>query len=208
MRKIARFLLVAALFALLFTGNSFAKVGLGFYLEAESGSGELEYDDASWDFDVDAKLFGGGFVLDTGIADQRVFNYRLNLGLTALDIEDDFGTTAELRGVTIDNTFGWSIVRNPKFRLWLGPQIRLGIYTGDVEDVEDIDGVTFAMGPVLGANFNVSDRVALAVTGGIRFKGFAGQSEYDDPYGSYSDDLTGTTTSGFINFGVLFGLGR
>ena len=108
--------------------------GFGAFVEGISGSGDVEID---WDnsgnqppFDNDFSGGHFGFILDTNLARDSVFNYRLNVGLGALDAEDDFGTALELGGVTVDNTFGFGVVRSKSFRLWIGPQIRIGVYTG------------------------------------------------------------------------------
>ena len=65
-------------------------------------------------------------MFDTAVAQDKFFNYQLNLGY------DEFtnklpGSSRDLKlgGLMISNSFGFGIVRTDGFRLWMGPEIRL-----------------------------------------------------------------------------------
>ena len=183
-------------------------LGLGPYVELGSGSGDWEVVDDSYDSStsVDISSAGFGFVLDTSPRDSKVFNYRLNVGFERHDVEFPSGATIELDGLSVDNTFGFSVVRNRNVRFWIGPQIRLAYYTGDRGNV-DYSIAAFGIGPVLGVYFAMGPAATISLSGGIRILGYAGEEEYLY-YNSYEDntsDITFTGGMGFFNVSVLFG---
>src|SRR3990172_4108746 len=187
-------------------------IGLGPYIESGSGSGNWETmtDDFDYSTSVDTSSFGFGFVLDTSPRDSKVFNYRLNIGYEKHDIELPVGGTIELNGLSIDNTFGFSIVRKKNVRFWLGPQISLAYYTGRHDNV-DYSLAAFGIGPVLGVNFPMGPVATISLSGGFRLMGYAGTRDYDY-YNYYDDDSYDNNTDftvsggmGFFNVSVLFG---
>ena len=111
-------------------GRAFA-LGLGFYGTVQGGSGSWELENQSgftfYDDDGDTERFGIGFTLDTAVARNKLFNYRLNIGPERFDIDFDNsgGATAELYGLAADNTFGFGVMRTEKVRLWAGPRVRI-----------------------------------------------------------------------------------
>ena len=183
-------------------------VGLGPYIELGSGSGDLDDDYST--YNVDTSSAGFGFVLDTSPRDSKVFNYRLNVGYEKHDIEFPAGGTIELDGLSIDNTFGFSVVRKKNVRFWLGPQISLAYYTGRHDNV-DYSLAAFGIGPVLGVNFPMGPVATISLSGGFRLMGYAGTRDYDY-YNYYDDDSYDNNTDftvsggmGFFNVSVLFG---
>lgn len=176
-------------------------VGLGFYLEGGGGSGEHTINPdlgPNFDEDVDVRHGGVGFMLDTDVLNKGVFNYRLNVGFEGMTIEPDTGgNDLDLGGIVIMNDFGFAIVRNKKLRFWGGPEIKLGIYSGEDNANQDIDLVTFGVGPVLGLNIRLSSSVFLALKGGVLITAYGGQAE------TY-DIEEGRATVGFFNVGLLF----
>ena len=147
-------------------------VGLGPYIELGSGGGDLDDDYST--YNVDTSSTGFGFVLDTSHRDSKVFNYRLNVGYEKHDIEFPAGGTIELDGLSIDNTFGFSVVRKKNVRFWLGPQISLAYYTGRHDNV-DYSLAAFGIGPVLGVNFPMGPVATISLSGGFRLMGMQEQ---------------------------------
>lgn len=197
----------------LFAASSARAVGLGFYGEVGGGNSEWELDFDSGgeeDFDADTSHAGFGFVLDTAVSTDRVFNYRLNVGYDRFANElEDGGDDVDFDGLVIDNTFGFGIVRTPEVRLWIGPQIRFAAYSGSPDGAEDLDITlgAFGLGPVLGLNLNVGPVATLAFELGIRWIGYAGEGEWDD--GS-NDDFDVSISEGmlFLNAAMLFRTGE
>jgi hypothetical protein len=185
-------------------------VGLGFYVERGSGSSDWEeeddYDNTN-DFDTDDKRAGFGFVLDTNVAQDRLFNYRLQIGYEKRDTEiKNSIDSADLKGFVMSHDFGFGVLRTRNVRLWLGPELRLAYYTGSpkINDDLDISIFEYGIGPVVGANFNIGSTVTLAVKTGYLFQGFVGigEDDFDDEY-----TYTGTSRNFYVNFAIIFRIG-
>jgi hypothetical protein len=163
--------------------------GYGFYIEGAGGSGEQEVDEwfsigETEPYDVDFTGSDLGFVLDTSVAKDKLFNYRLNVGLSSFDIEESGESDysgLERFGLSIDSTFGFGVFRIKPLRLWIGPQIRVGFYGGETDEFAlDVYAVTFGVAPVLGANVNLGRVVSLSLSTGYRIQGYAGEIDTPD----------------------------
>ncbi len=134
--------------------------------------------------------YGGGFVLDTNLASDVLFNYRLELGFGNLHSsytaeETDYATQLYLqqrtgtyipvyRTVTKwENSlllstvhyFGFGVLRTQYVRLWLGPQISFGGM------LTNLTGVYLGMGFAVGLNVNIGKVFTISMTGSGRFLG-------------------------------------
>lgn len=215
MKKLVFGLVVLSFISSLWCSNALA-VGFGVFVDLSSGSGDAEWDTDTVSWDVDTSAAAIGFVLDTAPTNERTFNYRLNAGLAGQDLEDDDGTTVESVGIYAENIFGFALVKNERVRWWLGPLVRVGIYSGETDTFifngdsiqTDIDYAEFGIGAVTGLNFNINDKVVLSPSIGFRHCGFAGTGTTNEVIGgtrfSTEEDISGTTTSVFANFAVLF----
>ena len=209
MSMYTRLLLIVALLTIA-QGNAFA-LGLGFY-------GTLQAGEADWDFENitgpdtsydggDMTRLGFGFVLDTAVLKDKLFNYRLNVGFERFDA--DLGSTpitAELVGIAADSSFGFGVLRTEDIRLWVGPRVRVAAYGGDFNNDSSIDIalIEFGVGGVFGANFKVGPTVVLGVETGFMFSGYSGERENAF---SADTDFDGDSASLFLNGVVLFRLG-
>lgn len=185
-------------------------IGFGAHLRLESGSGKWTFDDdvtPEFDQDADFSRFAVGFVLDTAPAEEKLFNYRLQISGVKLNSELDppFQTEFDFSGLTFTNSFGFKLYRSEKVRLWLGPQVRAGFHVGELEGTLANDAVAFefGVGGVFGANFHVSDQFTVGLEAGHRWIGYAGLIEWDD--GSETD-ITGGESSAFGAVVFLFRL--
>lgn len=206
------------------TGDSSA-LGLGIYGGSLFGTADWKTDTfgivdpngtSTFDIDADGDLdgFRAGIVLDTAPKQHKIFNYRLNLGASKFDADwenieldgtsTNLTATAEMTGGSMDHTFGFGVVRTDMVRLWLGPSIRLGYYTGELEDELDIKMLEFGVAPVVGLNLNFGSLVTIGGTVGYLFSGFAGI--IDDQTGD-DVDLTGTASTAFVNGVLMFRMG-
>jgi hypothetical protein len=180
-------------------------LGLGGYINFSSGTSTWTADDGNseWDIDSDRKITDLGFVLDTAVARDTLFNYRLQLGYENWEDDNAAGEKLDLTGFVMTHDFGFGVLRTPNVRLWLGPEVKLAFVTGSPDGSPDFDVslFDFGIGPVIGANFNIGSTVTLAVKTGYLFEGFAGvgrQSSFDDI------TYTGRASEIFINFAILF----
>ena len=180
--------------------------GLGaFYNFYGSGESDLEIDfDDPFDFEkeFDGDYSGFGFVLDTSVARDRVFNYRLNFGYKQVDFEyKDFDV--DMSGISIENTFGFGVFRNKALRVWLGPQINLNYLTGDDNWGDDYWTVGLGLGIVAGINIHAGPVVSICFDLGWRHNMNWGDYErYDDDY-----NLTIDGNEIFTTISILFRMG-
>lgn len=153
---------------------------------------------------------GYGIVLDTRVARNALFSYRLNVGyangtLTHVDYPD---TKADgWIFCVLDNSFGFGVVKTSFLRLWVGPQVRYALLT--VSDTNEDSTITlnlFGLGlaPVIGANFNIGRLYTVGLDLGYRFSFYGGIVEDDNPDDPFTLPFTMTEQMFFINLSVLF----
>lgn len=203
-------LLCAVLFCGFQVSNSWA-IGLGLYANTGSGSAHWESED-QWgytnDWDKDTEHDGFGFVLDTAVARDRVFNYRLSFGQENWDHKPGDGrTTAELDGYVIENDFGFGVLRQPlggsgSLRLWVGPELRISYSQGESNLNRDwkFDLWCVSLGPVVGLNLNFGPVFTLGIKTGYLSGFFFGEGGYS----SYWENYTGTESHYFLSLAIIF----
>lgn len=206
MKKILSFQILIAFFVTLFFVSSASALGLGFYGSLGSGSGDLEVDPEAgtdYEFDTDNEHRSFGFVLDTAVAKDKVFNYRLQVGLDKWEEENsDTGDKFEIDGFVVENDFGFGVVRRESFRLWLGPTLRIeygeGIYNDNTDEEAAFFGI--GVGPVIGVNFNFGRIFTLGLKSGYLFEGYGGAGK--DLF--EGDRYTISSRQIFINAAIIF----
>ncbi|MDA3894873.1 MAG: hypothetical protein PF482_01860 [Desulfobacteraceae bacterium] len=195
---------------LIWGASSASALGLGSYYERGWGDGEIDYDyyyddddNDNIDIDTDHRTRAIGFVLDTNVAKDSLFNYRLNIAFDKIEIDglrpdSDY----EADGFKMDHTFGFGVLRNEYVRLWVGPQINLSYYNEDNHyrpfnfDDDDLNMFGFGVGPAMGVNINVGPVVTFTITQGYKFTWLFGEN--------FNDDFYGHESQYYINFGMLF----
>ncbi|MBN2041124.1 MAG: hypothetical protein JW864_13860 [Spirochaetes bacterium] len=197
---------------LFYTANAYA-FGIGAYFTASTGSYEWEYNiDEQEDPIIDSGVRkpGFGFMLDTNLARDQIYNYRLQVGYSKITIDNDHNAY-DLNGKEyhIYNTFGFGIIREKFGRLWFGPQIGAGYIDGEYDMPSSLEyegnyfwTLYFSTGFVAGFNYNLGDFFTLAVDGGIRV--LAGFGTADMASSTIGVQVTGT--EGFINVCALLRL--
>lgn len=228
-------LIVATLLWGLWTPAAMA-IGLGFYTELPfpEGYGDLEQttirsgiDSGADNSRVDYKhdLIGFGFVLDTNVAQDSLFNYRLNLGYekTEWDLKDapsnslrpislSNGYKLNLDSVVMDNTFGFAVYRDKLWRVWLGPQVRLAFLWGDGEFGDGTHDPSWeygffgtGWGGVIGVNYNPGDLFTGSLTTGYRYtKYYGGDKHIGSAPFDYTSDYEADESKFFIKLEILF----
>ena len=164
------------------------------------------------DFDIDYKpSLGFGIAFDSNIGKDKLFNYRLGLEYSKVEVDTfdghsctsgcDFGTK-----INIVNTFGFGVLRTEMVRLWVGPRINIG-WTFDTYDNNGARA-EFELGvaPAVGVNVNLGRLVSLAADVDYKFATGFGAYDSDDTFdgGSYTASKTGATA----RFYVLFRFGE
>ena len=178
--------LMIAISTLFCAGPSLA-FGVGAYFEYLHGDGELDSNLTSLfsginDAEFEADKFGVGFALDTNLAQNRLFNYRLMIGYQKTNRDFDAVANVPLpgsvftlgnldaHGFSFNSAFGFGLLRRPHLRLWAGPAIRLGVDVFDTNN-DDIDLVDFSAGggPVVGLNFHAGQHLTIGLTAGYQY---------------------------------------
>ncbi len=180
-------------------------VGIGFYATSGMGDGEYEFDsdtNPDIDLDTDIQRCGYGFMLDTAVANDRVFNYRLNIGIYNWSEEFEDDSEFELSGFMISHDFGFGVLRNKYVRLWLGPEVRFALGDGDEDDNHgyDVEIKSFGVGPVLGLNVHLGPVVSLGFKSGYLFEGVNGDADSLDE----SIDFSGDDTMYYFTLSLIF----
>jgi hypothetical protein len=127
--------------------------------------------------------YGCGFIADTNLGTEKIFNYRFKIGYD-YQVSDSKENKKMHRGM-LSNTFGAAIYNDVLLRIWLGPQIGIGYYWGINRFIDqnfiynlmipypktasNINTLNLHLGLVLGINVNVTKSFALAFEGGLRF---------------------------------------
>lgn len=134
--------------------------------------------------------YGGGFVMDTNLASNQVFNYRMELSFTNLHTPyqgkalnplttilywvftgipspqyDSKTYYEDSLAMTTVHYFGFGVVRSKHVRFWLGPQITFGGM------LTNLTGLYAGLGFAMGLNFNIGDVFTLSLVGAGRFLG-------------------------------------
>jgi hypothetical protein len=115
----------------------------------------------------DFGFIGGGLVLDTCVAKNDLFNYRLGLGYQR-DLKNYDLPTHKF---SMNNYFGFGIVRTSAVRWWVGPEIGFRYYYigNDHGSKSEVGGNA---GLVTGLNFNIGDVFTIGIDGGFRYNLF------------------------------------
>lgn len=191
---------------LLFGSGRASAAGMGFSVGFGGGSGTVEYDiPGTEEIDVDASSFGLSFLLETDPLSAESFSYRLNIGIEALNLEDDSGVTAELGGLVFDNTFCFRLAGDDTYRIWIGPQVRVGFYGGETDkeflgETIEYSAFAFGVGGAIGGNWSMGGDTIIGFDTGIRFTGYGGEAEW----GGVKEDFTASTSIFFVNFDMMW----
>ncbi|MDM7985817.1 MAG: hypothetical protein QUS13_00635 [Smithella sp.] len=116
-------IIYAAVIIVFLSFNGLYALGVGGYVAANGGISGLRTGDASSNVQYGLQ---GGFVLDTAVGLNQLFNYRLGVGYeNAMKSGNSFFDQFSIHRVAASNTFGYAFFRSRHLRVWMGPQIEL-----------------------------------------------------------------------------------
>jgi hypothetical protein len=202
-----------------------SSMALGFGAYFNGGGGHTTWSDFS--MEGEQYFIGGGLLLDTCVAKNRVFNYRLNVGYDRnLPLELNKTSFRSLKinfhRLNLINTFGFGIVRHSIVRFWLGPQLCVRYLNIDMKGTDYIlpillrvpfpiefhsikDRAEVDVGAALGLNFHLSALVSLTLEGGFRYGVIFNSSQSQQSGSSATVNLGGDETyEGYGSVGVIF----
>lgn len=225
MKRILLMMVVVGAWASLIGVSNVHAFGFGAYLETAKGSGTYEdlYDDGygysgpdGYSDSIDVDAVGFGFVMDTNLSGQNVFNYRMSVGYANLDVPDSVGPDVDGDRISMDHTFGFGIVRNENMRFWIGPQIHLDYSKWDIPlgsellSKDSVDFLGFGFGAASGMNFHIPNAGSICPEFGVRYQlNFSDRYEetyYDGYYVYFNEvDYSYTETVVFFKISYMFG---
>jgi hypothetical protein len=216
--KLVLFSAVISVCVLLFSSSLMA-FGLGLYGTASKGSTDWVYTNPDTNvespkMESDVSKVGLGFTLDSALAFDQLFNYRLHVGYSKIKIGRE-EPLFDIKGneYHLYNSFGFGVFRSEVVRLWLGPQLGFGFINAkyDTNNMDTNKFFTFyySYGIIAGINFNIGDISTLAVDGGYRFNRHTGKSSivYKGSSTEYDRDVTGKGKEAFIDISFMFRMG-
>lgn len=179
----------------LFSSSVFA-IGLG----VTSGSGGETWTGTSGNY-RDRDISNFGFVLDSNVARDKTFNYRLSL---MTEDNNSEGSGLDMSGVSMTHDWGFAIIKDRIFRLWVGPRLRIAYYdeleyNGLKADYGDI--LAFGVGPVIGLNIHIPRVVTFALTTAY-LRGFYDGNYDSSYYNSINVDVD--STGMYFNASIIF----
>lgn len=154
-------------------------IGLGAGIGYAYRTGTLDQDDALLNgfvpsIDWSSQDLRIGAVLDTAVARDRLFNYRLNLNYVRSWVTlSGLPQTFDYSGGELENIFGFGVVRKPGMRWWVGPAVRLAGGSAPLDlsvpgtlVLRDAAQVEVGAGVVTGVNLHRGERLSLGLTAG------------------------------------------
>ncbi len=200
---------IVALTCLMWVSDAFS-IGMG--VSVMKGS-ETWTNDTFRTHNGDRDISSFGILLDTNIAKDSLFNYRLTIASEDNKAAD--GAGLNLTGTSFTNDFGFAVYRNSVIKLWLGPQLKAGFYQTEFKDNLgfDADGGAFGwgLGPVFGINVHLPKVVSFSASIAYHVAGFyvGSYDQYDNngSYQGYRDIDLDYTGGPNLNLSVLFRFG-
>ena len=208
---ITRKLFISVIFFILFLflSSSVKALSIGGYITGAKGTYDWTY---NYDYypvgptsvNSDFTKYGGGFVLDTAVAEDQLFGYRLNVGYTKIKINND--NAPDIDGYEFQgyNNLCIGIFRSEYIKFWIAPQLGLGIISGKYELNNQAyfnRFVTYfaSIGLAAGINMHISDLISIGLDSGYRVSKHSGSGDYN----SYSFEVKGTGKEFFANVAII-----
>ena len=193
-------------------------MGYGLYFFGSGGNTTWRGD---MGYGVNSVNGGFGFVMDTAVAKDRLFNFRLNVGA---DILNSAYSRVDVYKFDVLCSFGFGLIRTETIRFWMGPQVGMRI-NHDSGNVLQRKGIFYEVnifgmfpsnarydastggiigGLVMGVNFNIGELLTLALDFGGRANVGTGTVHYNGYFRNYDKHETSWGYEGFVNFAFIF----
>jgi len=186
--------------------------GLGVTSTIGTGTAKHTYESNTYngidtEYKYDTSRASIGIVMDTNLSKDKLFNYRLGMVYESEEF-DRSGFKYQAKGGSIENDFGFGIIRNDLIRLWVGPELRLTYLEKKWDNNSTTSLFEFGLGPVVGVNFNLGPVVTISAKTGYIFNGTGGIRS-NNASNSYNDtDIKGSGNYPIFNLSLLFRIGE
>ncbi len=162
---------------------------------------------------------GVGLVYDTNVSGKEKMNYRIRVGYEhVIDHGVRFFSIYGMHRVSLSTAFGFGIVRDARYRVWLGPEMGAACQFNTFANKTTL--LIFTVGPVMGVNFNAGKNVTFGFELGMA-AGFGWNLMYSERSRNYfgglgnnsrSSDFSNNTglvkIESVIRVSVLFRVGK
>lgn len=197
--------LVVAVLLLLLAAPAYA-AGIGLFVSGSDVDAEWDGDYSNLESDGQHRDFG--FTVDSNLATDRLFNYRLEFGRAEWEIDDfnNQGLEADIDGLVMNHDFGFGGLIAPSVRLWFGPEFRVTLLDGELEGVNarDIDLFGYGFGGAIGLNVNLPGRLSLSGKAGYVMMRYLGDGPNWDGAAWRSSDYDVDEDLGYISLSIYF----
>ena len=168
MKRYFYFLIKAIYILILFYSSSLYASGRGFNIPISLGNMDYEL------YDSDVRYGGIGYIYDSNLAGNKLFNYRMNISFEYFEhlysyynfniYNPQTGESSyykvsgrhKVARLLSDHSFGLGIIKSSSFRYWISPNLRFGFIGADNLGMTIGTGITF-----FGLNFNIGSKVSL-----------------------------------------------
>lgn len=144
---------------------------------------------------------GAALILDSGPLENERLNLRLSIGYERADLDArETDKTESFDCFNTDIALGIGMVSFSRFKLWLGPDLRLGLARGSGPDfTDDVLARVVGFGAQAGADYSPCEDLRLAVSVGVRHEVYrsGGQVGADN-------SLSGSASYGYVSLAVLY----
>lgn len=172
-------------------------MGIGYFYATGSGD-SITRIEGSPDTRGNIHMSGNGLFLDTNLGKDATFNYRLEFGVGEYGDRDD-----PYDGFVMIHDFGFSIFRNERSRIWLGPEVMLNS-VDDPDAAESPKLFGFGMGLAAGANLNFASNFSLALKAAYISQTLTGHKKV----GGVRTDITTEDEFGYASVALVFRFGE
>jgi hypothetical protein len=124
----------------------------------------------------DTRRISAGLGVDTAVAKDKLFNYRMNLGYENVRERFQDVEFARFHQGSFENVFGFGVYRSKRMRVWLGPTLRIAAGTLDEDSVPGggpiggtVVNLTAGGGLAAGVNVHTGDVGSAAFTIGYQY---------------------------------------
>jgi len=172
-------------------------MGIGYFYATGSGD-SITRIEGSPDTRGSVHMSGNGLFLDTNLGKDTTFNYRLTFGAGEYGDRDD-----PYDGFVMINDFGFSLFRNQRARIWLGPEVMLNT-VDDQAAAESPKLFGFGMGLAAGVNLNISRNFSVALKSAYVSQTLTGHKNV----GGVRTDITTEDEFGYASVALVFRFGE
>lgn len=209
MKKLSAGQILVILLTLVVFAPHASAMGVGVSLTG--GLSESDWEEENWGrrfFSSDDTMGAIGYIFDTNILKDRLYNYRLGIGWEKNVHEmDAINDTLETSGLYMTHNFCFGIIRKKNLRVWTGPEIRLAKLDGEFRKNSNVkvDVFSTGFGMAVGVNFKVNEKFVLALKGGILDREMHGDGRTET---TSSIDYEGDGTLSYITMSFIFRAGE